>query len=83
MRGTKKENPDRVEEEHRLYSFLTCPANGMVGPVHPKATPVLLTTPEEWRTWLDAPVEEALKLQRPLPDAEMREVARGEQGDGA
>ncbi|GJE61773.1 SOS response-associated peptidase [Methylobacterium trifolii] len=83
VRGTRKENPDRVEEDHRLYGFLTCPANGVVGPVHPKAMPVLLTTPEEWRTWLEAPAEEALTLQRPLPDAMMREVARGERGDGA
>lgn len=34
----------------RLYSFLTTEANGVVGPVHPKAMPMLLTTEEEWRT---------------------------------
>ena len=83
VRGTKAENPDRVEAELRLYSFLTTEANGVVGPVHPKAMPVLLTTPEEWRTWLEAPTEEALALQRPLPDGMMREVARGERKDGA
>ncbi|GBU16934.1 hypothetical protein AOPFMNJM_4248 [Methylobacterium jeotgali] len=26
---------------------VTCPANGVDGPVHPKAMPVLLTDPEE------------------------------------
>lgn len=83
VRGTKAENPDRAEAEHRLFSFLTCPPNGVVGPVHPKAMPVLLTKPEEWATWLEAPTTEALKLQRPLPDEEMREVARGERKDGA
>ncbi len=83
VRGTKKENPDRVEEEHRLFSFLTTEANGVVGPVHPKAMPVLLTKPEEWVMWLEAPTQEALTLQRSLPDEMMQEVARGERGDGA
>ena len=80
VRGPKRDEP--VEEEHRLYAFLTTEANGVVGPVHPKAMPALLTTPEEWRTWLEAPVEEALRLQRPLPDEAMREVARGKRSDG-
>ena len=79
VRGPKREEP--VEEEHRLYSFITTEANGVVGPVHPKAMPVLLATEDEWRTWLEAPIEEALKLQRPLPDAMMKVVARGERRD--
>ncbi len=83
VRGTKAENPERVEEEHRLFSFLTTEANGVVGPVHPKAMPVLLTTPEECATWLEAPTDEALRLQRPLPDNLMQEVARGERKDEA
>ncbi|GJD41910.1 SOS response-associated peptidase [Methylobacterium bullatum] len=83
VRGTKAENPDREEAEHQLFSFLTCDANGIVGPVHPKAMPVLLTTPEEWRTWLEAPTEVALELQRPLPDAMMKVVATGARRDPA
>lgn len=83
VRGTKAENPDRVAEEHRLFSFLTTESNGVVGPVHPKAMPVLFTTPEECATWLQAPTEEALRLQRPLPDDLMREVAQGERRDEA
>ena len=83
MRGTKAENPDRIEEDHRLFSFLTCEPNGVVGPVHPKAMLVLLTTPEEWSTWLAAPTEIALELQRPLRDAEMRIVAQGARRDPA
>jgi putative SOS response-associated peptidase YedK len=51
--------------------------------VHPKAMSVLLKTPEAWRTWLETPVEEALQLQRPLPDEAMREVARGKRSDGS
>ncbi|KQO61580.1 hypothetical protein ASF22_22175 [Methylobacterium sp. Leaf87] len=83
VRGTKAENPDRIEEEHHLFSFLTCEPNGVVGPIHPKAMPVLLTTPEEWSTWLAAPTEIALELQRPLRDAEMRIVAQGARRDPA
>ena len=83
VRGTKAENPDRIEEEHRLFSFLTCEPNGVVGPIHPQAMPVLLTTPEAWSTWLAAPTEIALELQRPLRDAEMRIVAQGARRDPA
>jgi len=77
VRGTKK-NP--VEGEHRLFGFLTTEPNGVVATVHTKAMPVMLTTPEEYRTWLTAPMEEALKLQRPLPDDRLRIVSGGRRG---
>ena len=44
--------------------------------------PVLLTTVEERRTWLDAPAEEAVQLQHPLWDEMRAEVARGSRQDG-
>ena len=77
--GTRKKAEG--EMEHRLYSFLTCEANGVVGPIHPKAMPVILTTQDEVDMWLNAPAEEALKLQRPLPDEALRIVARGARSD--
>jgi putative SOS response-associated peptidase YedK len=77
-RGTKK-NP--VEGRHTLYAFLTTQANAVVAPVHSKAMPVLLTTPDEQAAWLSAPLEEALKLQRPLPDDALRMVAMVEKAD--
>lgn len=49
-----------------LYGFLTTEANQEVGAVHPKAMPVILTQPDELDVWMNAPVEEALRLQRPL-----------------
>jgi putative SOS response-associated peptidase YedK len=76
--GTKA---DPFEGEHLLYSFLTSEPNGVVAPIHPKATPVILNTPEEYEIWLNAPTEEALKLQRPLPDDMLEIVAKGQRLD--
>lgn len=75
VRGTKA-NP--VEGTHQLFAFLTTNANETVKPIHAKAMPVILTTAEEMEAWLTAPVEEALRLQRPLPADMLRIVARGE-----
>ena len=57
-----------------LYAFLTTDANGVVGPIHDKAMPVILTTREEVETWLTAPWEDARVLQRPLPDDKLKIV---------
>jgi putative SOS response-associated peptidase YedK len=43
--------------------------------------PVILRTAEEIDDWLMAPVDEALKLQRPLPDRTLMVVARGKKKD--
>lgn len=64
----------RVEGEHLLFGFLTTEPNDVVRPIHAKAMPVLLTDEDEWRAWLTAPVDEALRLQRPLPTEIMRIV---------
>jgi len=42
---------------------------------------VILTTPDEVEAWMTAPPDEAMKLQRPLPDGSLRIVARGVKED--
>ena len=70
------------ETTNDLFAFLTTEPNADVAPIHPKAMPVVLTTPEEIETWMSAPSADALKLQRPLPDGALRIVARGVRQDG-
>jgi putative SOS response-associated peptidase YedK len=57
--------------------FLTTEANAIVAPIHPKAMPVILTTPAEVDRWFEADTPDALALQRPSPDEALRIVAKG------
>lgn len=70
------------ETTNDLFAFLTADANAEVGAIHPKAMPVILTLPDEIETWLTAPAQDALQLQRPLDDGLLKIVARGEKQDG-
>ncbi len=56
------------ETTNNLFAFLTVEPNAVVAPIHPKAMPVILRSPEAIAHWLDAPMEAALKLQRPFAD---------------
>lgn len=71
------------ETTNDIFAFLTTEPNAEVGAIHPKAMPVILTTRNEVETWMTGPSDEALKLQRPLPDGALRIVARGVKEDAA
>jgi putative SOS response-associated peptidase YedK len=82
-RGVRGPKSAPVEGEHELFGFLTTAANAIVAPIHPKAMPVILTTPEEVDLRLAADAPKALELQRPLPDDVLRIVASGEKENRA
>ncbi|WP_234416941.1 SOS response-associated peptidase [Loktanella sp. Alg231-35] len=63
------------ETTDNLFGFLTCDANETVGAVHPKAMPVILTQKDDVENWLTSPTADALKLQRPLADDELRIIS--------
>jgi putative SOS response-associated peptidase YedK len=69
------------ETTNDIFAFLTTEPNAVIGAFHPKAMPVILTTPEEIETWMTAPAADALTLQRPLADDALVIVARGEKED--
>jgi putative SOS response-associated peptidase YedK len=77
-RGTKG-NP--ATGEHILFGFLTTAPNDVVRPVHEKAMPAILTTPEECDVWLSAQPHDALELRRPLPAEMLMVVAAGRRED--
>ena len=67
--------------EHSLFAFLTTQSKEIVRPIHAKAMPTLLTTDQEFDTWLDGSVNDAIFLQRPLSNELLRIVARGDKSD--
>lgn len=70
------------ETTNDLFGFLTTEPSDDVGPIHPKAMPVILTEQGEIEAWLTARVDEALELQRPLEPGLLKIVAKGQKKDG-
>lgn len=60
-----------VEGEAHRFAFLTCEPNDIVGAVHPKAMPVILT-PDNATSWLQDDWGTAQKLVMPYPTDQMR-----------
>jgi putative SOS response-associated peptidase YedK len=71
----------RLKVSISFYSILTTGANDLARPTHSQAMLVILTTPKECETWMTAPMDEALTLQRPLPNDALTVVASGEKKD--
>lgn len=63
-RGLRGPKSAPVEGKHELFGFLTTETNSVVAPVHPKAMPVILTTPDEVDCWLDAETPDSLYSAR-------------------
>ena len=71
-----KARRQRADGELDLFAFLTTEPNGLIEPIHPKAMPVILTEAEDIREWLGGGAE-SLRLQRPLPESQMRPLEQG------
>ena len=69
--GTRRK--DEGPLDHLVFAFFT---NDVVGAIHQKAMPVILTSEGERETWLTAPWSEAKKLQRLMADGELEIVHR-------
>jgi putative SOS response-associated peptidase YedK len=82
-RGVRGPKSAPIDGDHEVFGFLTTEANAVVGPIHPEAMPVILTTAEEIDLWLHADAPKALELQRPLPDDALKIVASGAREDRA
>jgi alkanesulfonate monooxygenase SsuD/methylene tetrahydromethanopterin reductase-like flavin-dependent oxidoreductase (luciferase family) len=48
--------------------------------IHRFSMPMILRTEQEIETWMTAPAEEALTLQRPVPDGSLRVIGAKEDG---
>lgn len=82
-RGTRGTKANPINGDHLLFGFLTTDANAEVGAIHPKAMPVILTAPDQIDHWLlSGTTDQALRMQRPLPDGSLKVVATGEKEDG-
>lgn len=60
-----------LQEGGRVFAFLTCDANPLIAPIHPKAMPVMLAEEDEDK-WLSCGFDEAVALAQPYPSQLMR-----------
>lgn len=82
-RGMRRK--DEGVKDHDTFAFLTTKPNDVVGAIHEKAMPVILTTRDEVEAWLTEPWPEAKKLQRSLSDGHLIVKSRqplGHDSDG-
>ncbi len=70
------------DSEVASYAFLTCEPNALVGAVHPKAMPLILS-PEDHHAWLTAPWPDAARVVAPFPSQLMISAVQKASGGGA
>jgi putative SOS response-associated peptidase YedK len=70
----KKDGP---QVEIDVYSFMTTTPNSLVGSINHELMPVLLSTDEEFETWMKGSANEAFQLIREFPPNKMRIVQEG------
>jgi putative SOS response-associated peptidase YedK len=70
----KKDGPS-VELD--VYSFMTTTPNALVGTINHERMPVLLSTDEEYETWMTGTPDEAFSLMKEYPPDKMRMVQSG------
>jgi putative SOS response-associated peptidase YedK len=77
-RGVRGPKSAPVESNHELFGFLTTEANAVVAPVHPKAMPVILTSPTEVDRWFEAETADARYKDhcRTTPSGSLRRAKR-------
>lgn len=52
------------------FTMVTCDPNELVAPIHPKAM-ITILHPEDWDDWLNCPLDDVVKYQRPYPAERM------------
>lgn len=60
-----------------VYSFMTSEPNALTATINHERSPVLLTEPDQWDTWLNGTPEDAFKLARPIAPERLRIVQEG------
>jgi putative SOS response-associated peptidase YedK len=75
MEWTGVRKVDEGVRTQNLYAIITTEPNAEVRPIN-RSMPVIFRNREEITTWLTAPAREALRLQRPLPDATLQFIRR-------
>jgi putative SOS response-associated peptidase YedK len=73
--GPIKKDGSSVELD--VYSFMTTTPNALVGTIDHERMPVLLSTDEEFETWMRGTPDEASALIREYPPDKMRMVQSG------
>lgn len=74
-KGPVKKDGPPVEID--VFAFFTTLPNRLVATINHERMPVLLTSEDQFATWLDGTPQQAFELVRPYPDEDMRIVQVG------